>query len=240
MTELALPPRQKDVLELIVKLTQKHGYPPSLAELAKGMGLRNRMTVHQHVAALKKKGLVQWEPGLNRSLRVVGAAADISSVVSIDEFRRPALATKPHQSPSDIGTIPFKKDPSNQQAHLPLVGKIAAGQPIDAVEQDEYLDFDEQYVAAGCYALEVKGDSMIEEGIFDGDYVIIKPNPSPTNGEIVVALMEDGSATLKRFYKENSRFRLQPANSSMEPIYVSAKEHIQIQGTLVGLFRRFS
>jgi repressor LexA len=231
MTEPALPPRQKDVLELIVKLTQAHGYPPTLAELAKGMGLRNRMTVHQHVAALKKKGLVQWEPGLNRSLRVVGGGSVAAPVVSIEQFRTASAASsKTHKFEASFkGT-----------ARLPLAGRIAAGQPIDALEQDEYLEFDSQYAKAGCYALEVKGDSMIEEGIFDGDYVIIKPNPSPTNGEIVVALLEDGSATLKRFYKENSRFRLQPANSSMDPIYVSAQEDIQIQGTLVGLFRRFS
>ena len=117
-------------------------------------------------------------------------------------------------------------------------GRIAAGSPIDAMETSDYLDLDADYTTSGCFALEVRGESMIEDGIYDGDMVIIKPNPSPMNGEIVVALLEDGSATLKRFYKENGQFRLQPANSSMEPIFVKSKEDLNIQGTVVGLFRR--
>ncbi len=208
-----LPPRQKDVLELIIKLAEEHGYPPTLAELARALGLRNRMTVHQHVAALKKKGLVHWEPGLNRSLRVIGTAAESSSVNRLAEGRK--------------------------SVNLPLAGRIAAGQPIDAIEQPEYLEIDSEYAKSGCFALEVKGDSMIEDGIFDGDYVIVRPNSAPANGQIVVALLEDGCATLKRFYKESNRYRLQPANSNMEPIYVAPSENLQIQGTLVGLFRKF-
>jgi repressor LexA len=213
-----LPPRQRDVVNHIINLTEENGYPPTLAELAAALGLKNRMTVHQHVAALKKKGLVHWEPGLNRSLKVVGEAQDfvqkgrsMSAIVDM-ESRRPN--------------------------GLPLAGTIAAGRPIDALQADEYLEIDKKYTEEGCYALKVRGDSMIEDGIYDGDYVIIKPNPSPLNGEVVVALLEDGSATLKRFFKEKTGFRLQPANSQMEPIYVESANDLQVQGTVVALFRK--
>ena len=213
-----LPPRQRDVINQIINLTEENGYPPTLAELAAALGLKNRMTVHQHVAALKKKGLVHWEPGLNRSLKVVGEAHDFvqkgrSSTAVIDmDSRRPN--------------------------GLLLAGTIAAGSPIDALQSAEYLEIDKKYTDDGCYALKVRGDSMIEDGIYDGDYVIIKPNPSPHNGEVVVALLEDGSATLKRFFKEKTGFRLQPANSEMKPIYVESASDLQVQGTVVALFRK--
>lgn len=215
----SLPPRQKEVVKQIAKLSQEHGYPPTLAELASALGLRNRMTVHQHVVALKRKGVVQWEPGLNRSLRIVDAA-------STDSF-----AAEPESAPRRI---------DNNVAKLPLAGTIAAGRPLDAVESNDYLDIESGFAKSGCYALKIKGDSMIEDGIYDGDFVIVKPNPSPTNGEIVVALLEDGSATLKRFFKEKGRFRLQPANSKMDPIIVDSANQLQIQGTVVGLFRKMS
>jgi repressor LexA len=209
-----LPVRQKDVLTLISQLTDENGYPPTLAELAKALGLKNRMTVHQHVAALKKKGFVQWEPGLNRSLRVINEPQ--AKIRSISKEREEAIKPK----------------------GIPLAGTIAAGRPIDALESSEHIEIDGSHSKEGCFALKVKGDSMIEEGIFDGDYVIIKPNPSPRNGEIVVALLEDGSATLKRFYKENGKFRLQAANKEYKPIVLDQYEDIQIQGVVVALYRK--
>lgn len=215
----SLPPRQRDVLRFIVKLTDERGFPPTLSELAQAMGLRNRMTVHQHVTALKNKGMVHWEPGLNRSLRVIGTAQQ-------------ELAPAPGHAPASNYEEPHG-------TRLPLAGTIAAGRPIDAYETQEYLEVESRYGDSGCYALKIKGDSMIEEGIFDGDFVIIKPNPSPNNGDIVVALLGDGTATLKRFYKEKGRYRLQPANSEMEPIYVDPQDGLDVQGTVVGLFRKF-
>ena len=214
----SLSPRQKDVVRLISQLTDEHGYPPTLAELAKSLGLKNRMTVHQHVAALKKKGIVRWEPGLNRSLRLV--AGEIAQ----------AFASTDNNNNNNIQ----EKAPHG----IPFAGLIAAGQPIDAVNSQEYLEIDTQYSTGGCFALKVKGDSMIDDGICDGDFVIVKPQPSPRQGEVVVALLEDGSATLKRFFKEKNRFRLQPANSSMEPIYVDSLNDLQIQGVVVALFRK--
>ncbi len=216
-----LPPRQKQVLNLIVQLTEEHGYPPSLAELATAMGLRNRMTVHQHVVALKKKGMVMWEPGLNRSLRVLNSMdADVSFLGG--------------ENRANVA------DEQSQPRGIPLAGTIAAGRPLDAVQSDEYLEVDSQYRETGCFALKIKGDSMIDDGIYDGDYVIVKPQPSPRNGEIVVATLDDGTATLKRFFKEDGRFRLQPANSTMEPIFVDAATNLEIQGVVVALFRKMS
>lgn len=231
LMSVELPPRQKEVLRLIQELTNERGFPPTLADLAKAMGLRNRMTVHQHVVALKNKGMVSWEPGLNRSLRVIGegeeAEAPLPPVVAAPAgTKRGARVAEPAQTYN------------TRQSKLPLVGAIAAGTPIDAIQSDEYLEVESQYADSGCYALKVKGESMIEDGIFDGDFVIVKPKPTPNNGEIAVCLTEDGTATLKRFFKEKGRFRLQPANSSMEPIFIDAASDLQIQGVVVALFRK--
>ena len=217
----SLPPRQREVLSLIESLTEDNGYPPTLAELAKALGLKNRMTVHQHVAALKKKGFVLWEPGLNRSLRVVNPSE------------------LPEQNGLDIPDEVIE-EPTVRPRGIPMAGTIAAGMPIDALQTDEYLDVDSQYAESGCFALKIKGDSMIEDGIYDGDYVICKPQPSPRNGEIVVATLEDGSATLKRFFKENGRYRLQPANANMDPIFIDASHQLEVQGVVVALFRKLS
>lgn len=262
-TDKPLPARQQDVLNLIVKLSDEHGYPPTLAELASALGLKNRMTVHQHVAALKKKGLVHWEPGLNRSLRVLSEGFKHcqnlpEGLNSLDGAASgaPGSAGNSHAADNHVdgvaalaakGVIEFNgrrpKGAADFSAGspprgIPMAGAIAAGRPIDAVESREFLEIDSQYGEAGCFALQVKGESMIEDGIFDGDFVIVKPNPSPNNGEVVVALLEDGSATLKRFYKERGGFRLQPANSEMEPIFVSGNQTLTIQGTVVALFRK--
>lgn len=243
-----LPARQKEVLSLIVKFSEEHGYPPTLADLASILGLKNRMTVHQHVAALRKKGLVHWEPGLNRSLRalpdglaLLGHDGDAggSEAQSVDGGASPdnvaAFAGARPKGKNSVAALDARRVPG-----IPLAGAIAAGTPIDALEANEYLEVESRYGDDGCFALKVKGESMIEDGIYDGDFVIIKPNPSPNNGDVVVALLEDGSATLKRFFKEKGGYRLQPANASMQPIFVDAAHPLTIQGTVVGLFRKMS
>lgn len=221
-----LPPRQQDVLNAIARLSKEKHYAPSLAELAALLGVKNRMTVHQHVTALKNKNMVEWEPNLNRSLRVSELGMQHLTISVDEEFDEAENTFETHRS-------------TRNNKGLPLVGKIAAGSPIDAINQTtDFLEIDSDYAERGCYALQVKGESMIEDGIYEGDFVIVKPNPSPNNGDIVVALLEDGGATLKRFYKEKGGFRLQPANSSMEPIFVSSQNDLQIQGVVVGLFRK--
>jgi repressor LexA len=229
MTIQELPTRQHDVLNAIVELTDQNGYPPTLQELATSLGLKNRMTVHQHVVALKKKGLVHWEPKLNRSMRVVD---DGLKFITVENKHRYATEIQPG---ADVSADLDFVEPA---LGVPLAGRIAAGAPIDAVETPEYLRIESDYAEKGCYALEVRGDSMIDDGIFSGDFVIVKPSPSPLNGEIVVALLDDGSATLKRFFKENGRYRLQPGNAGMEPIFIDRSQDLQIQGVVVGLFRK--
>ncbi len=124
-------------------------------------------------------------------------------------------------------------------ASFPIVGTIAAGAPIEAIENRETLDLENLFNSRhGTYVLRVKGNSMIEDHIADGDYVIIERRESAKDGDIVVALLEDGAATLKRYYKERGRIRLQPANSSMNPIYVT--KDVKIQGVLIGVLRTFS
>lgn len=247
-----LPARQKEVLSLIVKFSEEHGYPPTLADLATILGLKNRMTVHQHVAALRKKGLVHWEPGLNRSLRalpdgvaLLGLDNDGDTDDSNNDDGQTLTASAPFvggmpkgkksSSHTNISSLDARRAPG-----IPMAGAIAAGTPTDALETNEYLEVESRYGDDGCFALKVKGESMIEDGIYDGDFVIIKPNPSPNNGDVVVALLEDGSATLKRFFKEKGGYRLQPANASMQPIFVDAANPLTIQGTVVGLFRKMS
>jgi repressor LexA len=252
-----LPARQRDVVTLIVSLTDEHGYPPTLAELATALGLKNRMTVHQHVAALKKKGLVHWEPGLNRSLRVLSEGLKmISHGPEVDDEAHATIAgfgesesrfgagisgggasSRSHSSPSNVADFASARASTRASKGIPMAGSIAAGLPIDAIETSEYLAVESQY-ASTCFALKVKGESMIEDGIYDGDFVIVKPNPSPLNGDVVVALLDDGNATLKRFFKEKNGYRLQPANCEMEPIFVGPDHEVTIQGTVVGLFRK--
>lgn len=221
-----LPPRQQDVLNAIATLSKEKHYAPSLAELAALLGVKNRMTVHQHVTALKNKNMVEWEPNLNRSLRVSELGMQHLTTGLEEEFEEKIASFESHSN-------------AKSSRGLPLVGKIAAGSPIDAINQStDFLAIDSDYAERGCYALQVKGESMIEDGIYEGDFVIVKPNPSPNNGDIVVALLEDGGATLKRFYKEKGGFRLQPANASIEPIFVNSHHDLQIQGVVVGLFRK--
>lgn len=188
--------RQDEIFEFIVESARRNGYAPSIREICQALGLRSTSTVHYHLTALAKRGLIEWEDGKNRAIRVV----------------------------------------DNAPKGLPIVGRIAAGRPIEAIaEADEFLDLSETFNDPALYVLRVKGDSMIEDHIADGDLVIIRKQDTARDGEIVVALVEDAEATLKRIYKEkDGRIRLQPANAAMEPIFV---DRVTVQGKLVGLLR---
>jgi repressor LexA len=194
--------KQTEVFDYIVQHVRENGYAPSIREICTALDLRSTSTVHYHLTALAKRGMIQWEGGKNRAIKVVAGVGE--------EERSPGL---------------------------PIMGRIAAGRPIEAIANEhEYLDLQETFSEPELYVLKVRGDSMIEDHIQDGDYVIIKRQDNARDGEIVVALLDEGEATLKRFYREpNGRFRLQPANSSMEPIFV---ERVQIQGKVVGLLRQ--
>lgn len=141
-----------------------------------------------------------------------------------------------HREPNMSRAIQLLEEPSTAPAGLKLVGRIAAGQPIEAIEQDEELTFADWTDDGGKFALRVTGESMIDEHIADGDYVVIKQQEQARDGQIVAVRDDDGEATLKKIYRERGRVRLEPANSAMEPIY---RDHVDILGVLVGVVRKY-
>lgn len=208
MSPITLYKRQKEILDFISQYIQINGTSPTLQEIAQAMNLSSLATVHEHIQALVKKGIIRRYEGVVRGLEI------------IDE-----------QIYASLSGI-----------ELPLVGYIAAGSPIEAIEnqiQTVTVPNDMVSRVKRCYVLQVKGDSMINEGIFDGDYVVIQQQDFAENGDIVVALIDNGFATLKKFYREKGRIRLQPANDKMEPIYVNPEELI-IQGKVSGVIRKYN
>ena len=206
MTEM-LTRRQRQVLELIQRLSRKMGAPPTIRELKEGLKLNSLRGVTIHLDALARKGYIE-RSRLARGIRILGDR--------------------------DEGQIDYTL--------VPVVGRIAAGQPILAEQNiEERLAVDRRWVTApGCFAVRVHGESMIGAGIMDGDYVVVRPQQTAENGEIVAVLI-DGEATVKRFYREKGgRIRLQPENPAVEPIFIQPRrENVQILGKVVGLFRRF-
>ncbi|MEG0070433.1 MAG: transcriptional repressor LexA [Raoultibacter sp.] len=207
MTE-KITKRQQAVLDCIEECIREKGYGPTVREVCQSLGLSSPSTVHVHLQALEDKGLIKRDPLKSRSIALTNPS--------------PAAA-KPATSFSNM-------------IDLPLVGNVAAGVPILAEENiTETLTLPIDIVGdAASFMLLVCGDSMIEAGINNGDYVVVKEQPSANNGDIVVALIDDG-ATVKRFYREQNRIRLQPENSSMDPIYTT---DCAIAGKVVALFRR--
>ncbi|MAF36624.1 repressor LexA [archaeon] len=204
-----LTKKQSEILDFIVAFMSDKDYAPSYQEIADHFGLTSRSTVHQHIQELKTKGLLDSKFNTTRGLKVASKLLKFGK--SID---------------------------------LPLTGMITAGKPIEAIEeggegQRETIGVPIDLIKdpANSYVLQVKGESMIDEGILDGDYVIIRRNPSPSNGDVVVALLNNEYATLKKFFREKNRVRLQPANKAMDPIY--AKDPL-IQGVVQAVIRRFS
>jgi repressor LexA len=207
-----LSKRQQEIYDFVVRYAATHGYPPTVREIGEEVGLASPSTVHAHLANLERAGLLRRDPTKPRALEVVGR-------------ERSAASAAPAQDPR----------------RLPLVGEIAAGGPLLAEENiEDYLSVPEPLTAGGDeFLLRVKGESMIDAGILDGDYVVVQKQPSARDGEIVVALAgEDEAAdeaTVKRFFRENGRIRLQPENESREPLYPA---HVQILGKVIGVFRR--
>lgn len=204
---LNLTPKQLHILTRIRDFRLAHGYSPTLQELASELGV-SRVTVFEHVEALIEKGLLRRRRNKARSLELTPRAV-----------------------------LPHEKSGSR----LPLVGLIAAGRPIEAIQDTQYLDLEALFgsprsSAAPRFVLKVQGDSMIDEHIRDGDYVVVEPRTTVRNGQTVVALLPNGEATLKKFYREKDRIRLQPANPNYEPIYVT---DCRIQGVVVGVIRRY-
>ena len=197
--------RQQEIWDFLVDYVDQHGYPPTVREIGDAVGLASPSTVHAHLANLERAGLLKRDPTKPRAVELVGRE---------------------------------RRDPAAALQKLPLLGQIAAGGPLLAEQNvEEHLAVPESL--RGDFLLRVKGDSMINAGILDGDVVVVQRTQDARNGEIVVALAGDDEsadeATVKRFFRESGRVRLQPENDALEPIYAA---HVQILGRVTGVFRQ--
>jgi repressor LexA len=208
---MALTRRQKQVLDLIAGFVEEHGYSPSYEELARGLNLASLATVHKHISALTAKNYLKRGFNQSRSLEM--------GPKYVQENRR-------HRQ--DAAAL-----------EIPLLGRIAAGQPVESFEQRASLSFADFVGHAGTFALEVRGESMIGDHICDGDMILLERTSEARDGDIVVALVGGTETTLKRFYREpGEKVRLQPANAALQPIVVPAAD-IQIQGRLLAVLRKY-
>lgn len=207
---MALTKRQKEVLDFLVGFINKHGYSPSFEEIAKSMKLTSLATVHKHITTLERKGFIRRGYNQSRSIEVT-------------------------QLPRPVREQVIER----HTTELPLVGRIAAGRPLEAFEDHETISLGDVARAKNVFVLQVKGNSMIEDHILDGDFILVEQTQVANPGEIVVALVGGDEATLKRFYRESGgKVRLQPANSEMAPIVVPAAD-VNIQGRVVGVLRKY-
>jgi repressor LexA len=216
--------RRQKIVAYIGRTVEERGYPPSVREIAEAVGLASTSAVHHHLIALERDGLIERGSHSSRALRLT-PRAEVSTV-----RRAP-------RTPSRV--TPFRLPVEREVIRLPVLGEIAAGQPIEAYEDGaEALEVPRSLQARDdSYVLRVRGKSMIDALIDDGDYVVVQPQATAHDGDIVVALLEDNGVTLKRFFREKDRIRLQPANAEMEPIYAS---EVQIQGKVVGVIRKLA
>jgi repressor LexA len=209
---MALTRRQKEVMDFLAGFIERNGYSPSYEEIAAGLGLASLATVHKHIQALEGKQYLRRSYNHSRSLEVG------ERFQTEERSRRTAAATHPG---------------------IPLLGRIAAGAPVEAIPNLEALHFSDFAGHEGTFALEVRGESMIDDHICSGDYVLAEKTDSVKNGDIVVALLDGSEATLKRYYQEeDGRVRLQPANSAMDPIFVDAAR-LEVQGRVLAVMRKY-
>src|ERR687887_820475 len=208
---MELTGRQQEIWDFLVGYVDRHGYPPTVREIGSAVGLASPSTVHAHLANLERAGLLRRDPTKPRALELFGHRGETASAAA----------------PADVH-------------RLPLVGEIAAGGPLLAEQNiEDYLAVPEPLARGGEeFLLRVKGDSMIKAGILDGDFVVVRRQQDARNGDIVAALAGDDEtadeATVKTFFREDGRIRLQPENDELEPIYAG---HVQILGKVVGVFR---
>jgi repressor LexA len=212
-----LSKRQQSIYEYICSYSAEHGYPPSVREIGAAVGLASPSTVHMHLQVLQEQGLIKRDSKKPRAIEVVN---------------------NPSEHDEGLHLAKVTEDPDSNTISLPLVGRVAAGQPILAEQNvEERFNLPTSIVGdASSFVLRVHGESMINAGIFDGDYIVVKEEHDAHDGEIVVALIDD-SATVKTFYREDGRIRLQPENDTMEPIYA---ENPRILGRVTALIRSIS
>jgi repressor LexA len=203
-----LYPKERQTLDFITQFIQRYAYAPTLKEIAQAIGMNSVATVHEHIDRLRQKGFIKKLDGTARGLEVIKEN--------------------------------FRTGSSEGAVELPVMGYIAAGSPLEPfTDPNYYISVAPNMVAPNKphYILQVKGTSMIDDGIMDGDYVIVQHQQDAKNGDIVVALLPNGLATMKRIYFEKERIKLMPANSQMSPIFTT---HVKIQGKVVGLVRKFN
>lgn len=197
--------RQKQILDFLGQYISANGFAPTLKQIAQALSVSSLATVHEHLQALEKKGLIKRKIGTSRGLVLTEFIPQVS-----------------------------------QGLDVPILGFIAAGAPIEPyTDPNATISISPAMVSSSkrVYVLQVRGESMIEDGIWDGDYVVVEQQEAADNGDIVVAMLDNGAATLKRYFRESDRVRLQPANRTMSPIYAKS---VTIQGRVVGLIRRYS
>jgi repressor LexA len=206
---MAITRRQHQVYDFISRFVAEHGYSPSFEEIASGLELSSLATVHKHISNLEKKGLLTRDYNRSRSIDLVPPKGRLKQSMSV-----------------------------NSGIVLPLLGRIAAGQPIEAIEEQSTISLADFVRSKEVFVLEVKGESMQDEHIVDGDYVLVEKSKTAHNGDIVVALVSGSDATLKRFYREGDNIRLQPSNATMQPIIKPAAS-VEIQGRVIGVLRKY-
>jgi len=207
---MALTKRQKEVLDYLVSFETKHGYAPSFEEIGKGLKLTSLATVHKHITTLEKKGFIRRGYNQSRSIEIL-------------------------QLPKPVKEQIIER----KVQELPLVGRIAAGRPLESVEAHETISLGDFVRSGNSFVLQVKGSSMIEDHILDRDFVVCEQTQVANPGDIVVAIVNNEEATLKRFYREPAgKIRLQPANSDMAPMIVPASD-VKIQGRVIGVLRKY-
>lgn len=210
-----LTKRQQEIFDFIRSYSEKNGYPPTVRDIGKAVGLASSSTVHAHLSNLEKLGVLRRDPTKPRALELLDRATKSAGSAARGAIDR---------------VMP---------TGLPVVGAVAAGSPVLAEENiEEYVQVPQAAGGEeGEYVLKVRGDSMVDAGILEGDYVVVRRQEDASNGEIVVALVGEDEATVKRYFRESDHVRLQPENSSMEPILT---KDVQILGRVVGLFRSVS
>ena len=213
-----LTAKQQEILDYIVEQQSQKGYPPSVREICEAVGLRSTSTVHGYLSRLEKKGFIKRDPTKPRAIEILDRAIQEASIPV------PTAAASPALSNSAIETV-----------DVPILGKVTAGEPILAVENiEDYFPIPVEYTHnSDVFMLRVRGESMINAGILDGDLILVRSQHSAENNDIVVALLGD-SVTVKRFFRENDYIRLQPENDFMDPILV---RNCEILGKVIGLFR---
>ena len=223
-----LTAKQHELIRFIQQRLEETGISPSFEEMKEALDLKSKSGVHRLISALEERGFIRRLPNRARALEVIKQPEDVVNAPrnradNVVKFRPPAA----------------KREPANDVIEIPLHGRIAAGVPIEAIEGQESLPVPAALLGPGeHYALEVSGDSMIEAGIFDGDFALVRRTDAARDGEIVVALVRNEEATLKYLRRENGMIRLDPANGAYDPQLLRPEE-VQVQGKLAGLLRRY-